>query len=146
MATVSWRRAWTCVRGALACLACLPLLAACAAQREQSTRTVTETVIGEADAMPPATTDIAIVELREEPADDPAFVKVVGTVVNHGDKPVERLTVRVEALDAQNRALTRVSTEAAEVVIPANGGTGTFEASVPRSAATTRYHAQAVAR
>ena len=54
--------------------------------------------------------------------------------------------VRVEARDVTGRALTRVTVPALSEVIPAGGGTSTFEASVPRGSAIHDYNAGIVGR
>ncbi|MEW6270741.1 MAG: FxLYD domain-containing protein [Thermodesulfobacteriota bacterium] len=117
------------------------LLSSCAATRPEP---------GEAGARPAdgasALGEIIIVDMHEEPASDPSLVKVVGTIVNKTDRPVSRLSVRVEARDAQGRALTRVIAPSLSETIPAQGGTALFEASVPRSKLVNNYYAEVIAQ
>lgn len=94
----------------------------------------------------PRMTDIAIYDLREEPAVDPSQVKVVGTIVNRGDRPVSQLSIRVNALDETGRVVASVDTPPFAQTIDANGGSATFAALVPRDDAVTTYRATAIAR
>jgi hypothetical protein len=119
------------------------LVTSCAGQRE--TVTTRERVVTQ--PLPdPKMTDITIYDLREEPAPDPAQVKVVGTIVNRGDRPVSQLSIRVNALDQTGRVVTSVDTPPFTQTIDANGGSATFAALVPRSDAVTTYRATAIAR
>jgi hypothetical protein len=120
------------------------LVSSCASQRETVTKQ--ERVVVTQPLPDPKMTDIAIYDLREEPAGDPAQVKVVGTIVNRGDRPVSQLSIRVNALDQTGRVVTSVDTPPFEQTIDANGGSATFAALVPRSSAVTTYHATAIAR
>lgn len=88
---------------------------------------------------------VAILSMREEPAYDPSLVKLVGTIVNRGNEPAVRTTVRVEGRDAQGRALTRVIVPASPETIPA-GGAASFEVEVPRSSTVHDFHAEAIVR
>lgn len=88
--------------------------------------------------------DIVIVDMHEEPASDPSLIKVVGTIVNKSDRPVSRLSVRIEARDAQGRALSRVIAPSLSETIPPQGGTALFEASVPRSNLVNNYYAEVI--
>jgi hypothetical protein len=119
------------------CAALLLLLAAagCAASRGDPSSRALEA--------PPDTGEVAVLTLREEPAYDPSLVKLVGTIVNRKAAPVAQASVRVEARDAQGRALTRVIVPASPETITA-GGTATFEADVPKSTAVHDYHAEVV--
>ncbi len=91
-------------------------------------------------------TDILIVDMHEEAGSDPSLIRVVGTIINRRNQDVARVMVRVEARDVTGRALTRVTVPALSEVIPAGGGTSTFEASVPRSSAIHDYNAEIVGR
>lgn len=93
-----------------------------------------------------AITDIAIVDMHEQPGGDPSLVRIVGTIVNHSNQEVSHVTVRVEARDTTGRALTRVTVPALTEPIPAAGGTSSFEASMPRSASIHDYHADVVSK
>jgi hypothetical protein len=116
--------------------------AACSApERTVVTRTVVQETIA-----PPSTTDILISDLREIPADDPTKEKVLGTIVNRGDKAVSQLSIRVDALDSAGRVVESITTPPLEQTIAALGGQATFEASIPRNPAIISYHAVAIAR
>jgi len=113
------------------------LASACAATRDEPP--------APQPAPPAAGSELSIQSLREEPAHDASLVKLVGTVVNRGAEPADRVSVRVEARDPQGRALTRIIVSAYPDTIVA-GGAGTFEVDVPKSAAVHDYHAEVVAR
>jgi len=127
------------------------VFAACAAKRESvvsSTRTVT---VEEGKPAPPRIvdvprTDISIVDLHGEPAADPRMEKVVGTIINDGDRPVSQLSIRVDSLDDAGNVVSSVRTPPLAQTIDARGGRATFEASVPRNPAVTTYHAVAIAQ
>lgn len=95
---------------------------------------------------PPAMTDILITDLREVPASSAAEERVMGTIVNRGDKPVSQLSIRVDALDDQGRLVETITTPPLDQTIAALGGQATFEATIPRNPAITTYHAVAIAR
>lgn len=125
---------------------CLPLAAACGPKHEQrvvTTRTV-QTV--EQHAVAPKNVDITIVDLHGEPAVDPAQEKVVGTIVNSGNRQVSGLTIRVDAIDERGQVVRSITTPRLAQTIDPNGGRATFEAFVPRDDAVAGYHAIAVAR
>ncbi len=126
--------------------AVLLILPACAShERVVATRTTTTTVERTAVA-PPRMVDISIVGLHDEPATDPAQERVVGTIVNAGDRRVTGLSIRVDAVDDTGRVVNSVVTPPLRQEIDANGGRATFEAFMPRDAAVAGYHAVAVAR
>ncbi|MFN8601597.1 MAG: FxLYD domain-containing protein [Candidatus Binatia bacterium] len=123
----------------------LPLLASCSAERHETkvaTRQVRETVV---TPLPPMT-DISIVDLHDEPSGDAATEKVVGTIVNHGDKAVSQLSIRVDAMDSTGRVVSTVTTPPLAETIPANGGQADFSALMARNDAVTTYKAVAIAR
>ena len=123
----------------------LPLAAACAPRRHEIV-TTRRTVIDEQTVHAPRMVDISIVGLHNEPAIDPRQEKVVGTIVNDGDKRVSGLSIRVNAIDdAGNVVHTVVTPPLAQTIDPA-GGRATFEAYMPRDPAVAGYHAIAVAR
>ena len=125
--------------------AVLPLLASCSAERRETqvaTRQVRETVV---TPLPPMT-DISIVNLHDEPSSDAATEKIVGTIVNHGDKAVSQLSIRVDAMDSTGRVVSTVTTPPLAETIPANGGQADFSALVARNDAVTTYKAVAIAR
>jgi hypothetical protein len=123
----------------------LPLLASCSAERRETqvaTRQVRETVV---TPLPPMT-DISIVNLHDEASGDPSTEKVVGTIVNHGDKAVSQLSIRVDAMDATGRVVSTVTTPPLAETIPANGGQADFSALMARNDAVTTFKAVAIAR
>lgn len=131
----------------LAASLCLPLAVACGPKQERvvTTRTV-QTVEARAVAPPPKMVDISIVDLHGEPAYDPAQEKVVGTIINSGDRQVSGLTIRVDAIDHGGQVVRSITTPRLAQTIDPNGGRATFEAFVPRDDAVAAYHAVAIAR
>jgi hypothetical protein len=122
------------------------VFAACGAKREtivSSTHTVT---VDQSKPSPPPMVDISIVDLHEEPAADPRMEKVVGTIINQGDRPVSKLSIRIELLDDAGKLVNSVTTPPLAQTVAAFGGRATFEASVPRNPAVTTYHAVAIAQ
>ena len=95
---------------------------------------------------PPETVAISIVNLHDEPAADPEREKVVGTIINQGDKAVSRLSIRVDALDDIGNVLESTTTPPLAQTIDPFGGQATFEASIPRNPSVTTFHAVAIAR
>jgi hypothetical protein len=108
----------------------------------------TRTVMVEKRVEPPSppVTDILITDLREIPAASPAEEKVLGRIINRGDKPVSQLSIRVDALDDRGRVIETITTPPLDQTIAALGGEATFEATIPRNPLITTYHAVAVAR
>ena len=122
------------------------VFAGCGAKREtivSSTRTVTDEQV---QPQPPRMVDISIVDLHEEPTADPRMEKVVGTIINQGDRPVSKLSIRIELLDDAGKLVNSVTTPPLAQTVAAFGGRATFEASVPRNPAVTTYHAVAIAQ
>lgn len=140
----SLRGAVSAVAVVVAGVAAIALLASCGAERHETMRTVQtrETSV----VPPPRMTDISIINLHDEPSTDPATEKVVGTIVNNGDRAVSQLTIRVDALDGTGQVLNSVTTPPLEETIAANGGMGQFTAQMSKNPAVTTYHAVAVAR
>jgi len=95
---------------------------------------------------PPETVAISIVNLHDEPAADPEREKVVGTIINQGDKAVSRLSIRVDTLDDIGNVLESTTTPPLAQTIDPFGGQATFEASIPRNPSVTTFHAVAIAR
>ncbi len=122
----------------------LPLAASCSADRETTTvaRQVRETVV----TPPPRMTDISILNLHDEPSGDPTTEKVVGTIVNNGDRAVSQLSIRVDAIDGSGRIVSSVTTPPLTQTIPANGGQADFSALMAANPAVTTYKAVAIAR
>lgn len=124
---------------------------ACAPRRDtvvSSTRTV---IVEEGRPASPRMvdvprTDISIVDLHGEAADDPRMEKVVGTIINDGTRPVSQLSIRVDSLDHAGRVVNSVRTPPLAQTIDAGGGRATFEASVPQDSAVKTYHAVALAQ
>lgn len=143
---VAARPSGACLVGAVVAML---VFGACAAKREtvvSSTRTVT---VEEGRPAPPRVvdvprTDISIVDLHGEAAADSRMEKVVGTIINDGNRPVSQLSIRVDSLDAAGNVLHSVRTPPLAQTIDARGGRATFEASVPRNPAVTTYHAVAI--
>lgn len=122
------------------------VFAACGAKREtivSSTHTVT---VDQGKPSPPRMVDISIVDLHEEPAADPQMEKVVGTIINQGDRPVSKLSIRIDLLDDAGNTVNSVTTPPLAQTIAALGGRATFEASVSRNPAVRTYHAVAIAQ
>jgi hypothetical protein len=122
------------------------VFAACGAKREtivSSTHTVT---VDQGKPSPPRMVDISIVDLHEEPAADPRMEKVVGTIINQGDRPVSKLSIRIDLLDDAGNTVNSVTTPPLAQTIAALGGRATVEASVPRNPAVRTYHAVAIAQ
>jgi len=90
--------------------------------------------------------DLSIINLHDEPSPDPRREKLVGMIVNHGDRPVSQLTVRVDALDSNGNVVNSVETPLLAQNIDPFGGQANFETSMPRDSAVTTYHAVAIAR
>jgi len=138
------RRASRAGVGAVVAVAAVSLLASCAAERRERTSTVQ---VREMTTTPlPPMTNITIVDLRDEPSGDPSSEKVVGTIVNNGDKAVTQLSIRVDAMDGSGRLVNSVTTPPLAETIAANGGRGQFSATMPRDPAVTTYKAVAIAR
>ncbi|MEW6270376.1 MAG: FxLYD domain-containing protein [Thermodesulfobacteriota bacterium] len=120
------------------------LATSCGGTREtevvRTQRTVVQQPIPE-----PRMTDISIYGLHEQPA-SAGSVNVVGTIVNHGDRPVSQLRIRVDSLDQTGRLVRSIDTPPLAQTIDPNGGTATFQATVPDDPSVTTYHAVAIAR
>ncbi len=123
----------------------IPLVAACAPKRHEVVTRKT-TSIEERTVAAPKMIDISIVGLHDEPASDPTQEKVVGTIVNEGDKQVSGLSIRVNALDGAGNVVRTVVTPPLAQTIEPSGGRATFEALMPKDDAVAGYHAVAVAR
>jgi hypothetical protein len=124
----------------------VPLVSSCATKRHEVATTRTVTTLHEVQQPAPTTIDVSIVNLHDEAAPDPADEKVVGTIVNAGDKPVSRIAIRVNALDASGQVVRTVTTPPLAQPIGPFGGRATFEAIMPRDRAVAGYHAVAVAQ
>jgi len=122
------------------------LVASCSGKRQSVAETETITTMREQTVAAPRTIDISIVGLHDEPAADPAEEKVVGTIINRGDRPVSQVAIRVNAIDATGNVVRTVTTPPLAQTIAPNGGQASFEASMPRDAQVAGYHAVAVAR
>lgn len=120
-------------------------LAACSSKRvvETSSVSVEQRAV---PAPPPKTIDISIVGLHDEPAPDPAQEKVVGTIVNDGDKRVSGVAIKINALDRGGAVIRTVTTPPLAQPIDPHGGRATFEALMPKDPAVAGYHAVAIAR
>ncbi len=130
----------------VACVLAIPLASSCASKRQTVASTETVTTIREHPLPPPKMIDISIVNLHDEPSADPSGEKVVGTIVNDGDRPVSRIAIRVEALDGTGHVVRTVTTPPLSETIEPFGGRATFETSMPRDQVVAGYHAVAIAR
>lgn len=123
----------------------IPLASACGPKQETIVRRQT-VAIEERTVAPPKMIDISIVDLHDEPAPDPAQEKVVGTIVNDGDKAVSDLSIKVNALNSAGQIVRSITTPPLRETIPAGGGRTRFEAFMPADPAVAGYHAVAVAK
>ncbi len=133
--------------GILVAVLAIPLASSCASHRRQvvaSTETVT--AVEQRAVTPPRMIDVSIVNLHDEPTNDPDAERVVGTVVNQGDRPVERIAIRIEALDDGGNVVRSVTTPPLEHPVDAYGGTATFETVMPVDRVVAGYHAVAIAQ
>jgi hypothetical protein len=130
----------------VACAAALPLVSSCAPKHHAVASTETVTTI-DAHALPvPKMIDISIINLHDEPTADPSEEKVVGTIINNGDRPVSRIAIRVNALDTTGNVVHTVTTPPLSQTIDPFGGRATFETFMPRDRVVAGYHAVAIAR
>ena len=102
------------------------LVSSCATKRHEVATTRTVTTLHEVQQPAPTTIDVSI--------------------VNAGDKPVSRIAIRVNALDASGQVVRTVTTPPLAQPIGPFGGRATFEAIMPRDRAVAGYHAVAVAQ
>lgn len=132
-------------RGAVLMVAVLPLVASCSAERREQRTTAVQVRETTTTPLPPMT-NITIVNLHDEPSSDPSSEKVVGTIINNGDKAVSSLSIRVDAMDGSGRIVNSVTTPPLAETIAANGGQAQFSAIMARDPAVTTYKAVAIAR
>lgn len=133
----------------IACAAALlaaPLVASCAAKRDTVVTTKRSVTIEEKTVAAPKAIDISIVNLHDEPAADPTQERVIGTIVNDGDKRVSGLSVQVNALDRTGNVVRSITTPPIAQTIDPAGGRATFEAFMPRDPEVAGYHAVAIAK
>lgn len=130
----------------LASLVAVVLASSCAPKHRAVAATETVTTIDEHTLPAPKVIDVSIVNLHDEPAADPAGEKVVGTIINDGDRPVRSVAIRVNALDADGNVVRTVTTPVLAQTIDPFGGRATFETVMPRDPAVAGYRAVAVAR
>jgi hypothetical protein len=131
-------------RISLVTLALVLPLASCSARRE--TVVETSSVAIQERAIPaPKTIAISIVGLHDEPAADPSQEKVVGTIVNDGDKRVTGVSIKINALDRGGTVIRTITTPPLAQPIDPNGGRATFEALMPKDDNVAGYHAVAIA-
>lgn len=124
----------------------ISLLSSCAPRRQTVARTETVTTVDEHAIPAPKMIDISIINLHDEPTTDPLREKVVGTIVNDGDRPVSRLSIRVNALDTTGNVVRTVTTPPLAETVAPFGGRATFEALMPNDPEVAGYHAVAIAR
>jgi len=132
--------------GLLLASGALVLLPSCAGKRATVVTTETVTIDERTVAPAPAMIDISIINLHDAPSADPARERVVGTIVNEGDRPVSSLAIRVNALDRAGNVLHSITTPPLAETIDPFGGRARFEALMPRDPAVAGYHAVAIAR
>jgi hypothetical protein len=129
-----------------AALLTAPLVASCAAKRHETVVTNRSVSIQEKTLTAPKMIDISIVNLHDEPAADPTQERVVGTIINDGDKRVSGLSVQVNALDRTGNVVRSITTPPIAQSIDPAGGRATFEAFMPRDPEVAGYHAVAIAK
>ena len=129
-----------------AALLAAPLVASCAAKTHETVVTNRTVSIQEQRLAAPKMIDISIVGLHDEPAADPTQERVVGTIVNEGDKRVSGLSVQVNALDRSGNVVHTITTPPLAQTIDPAGGRATFEALMPRDPEVAGYHAVAIAK
>jgi hypothetical protein len=129
-----------------AALLATPLVASCAAKHHETVVSTQRSVIEEKTLAAPKMIDISIVGLHDEPATDPTQERVVGTIVNDGDKRVSGLSVQVNALDSAGKVVRSITTPPIAQTIDPAGGRATFEALMPRDPQVAGYHAVAIAK
>lgn len=122
------------------------LASACGPERKTVVRHESVAIQERAVPQPPRTIDISIVDLHDEPAPDPAQEKVVGTIVNDGDKAVSGLSIKVNALNSSGQIVRSITTPPLRETIAAGGGRTRFEAFMPADPAVAGYHAVAIAK
>ena len=122
------------------------LTVSCAPRRAAVVESRSVTVQQHTVPPPPTMTDISFIDMHPVPTSDPAQERVVGTIVNHGDRAVSRLSIRVEGLDDSGRVVSSVTTPPLDQTIDPLGGRAQFEAMMPRASTVTTYHAVAIAR
>ncbi len=130
----------------LGAAALVVLASACGPKRETVVRHESVAIHQPAAPQPPRAIDISIVDLHDEPAPDPSQEKVVGTIVNDGDKAVSGLSIKVNALDSSGQIVRSITTPPLRETIAAGGGRTRFEAFMPADPAVAGYHAVAIAR
>jgi hypothetical protein len=130
---------------AVAALA-LPLIASCSAKRETTVVSQRRVAVEERAVRAPKMIDISIVNLHDEPIADPSQEKVVGTIINEGDRQVSGLSIQINALDSSGNVVRTVKTPPLLQTIAPNGGRTTFEAFMPKDPAVAGYHAIALAK
>jgi hypothetical protein len=124
----------------------VPLVSSCAPKRQAVVSMETVTTIDEHTLPAPKMIDVSIVNLHDEPSADPSREKVVGTIINDGDRSVSRIAIRVNALDATGNVVRTVTTPPLSQTIDPFGGRATFETFMPRDPAVAGYHAVAIAQ
>lgn len=130
----------------LGAAAVVSLTSACGPKRETVVRHESVAIHQPAVPQPPRTIDISIVDLHDEPAPDPSQEKVVGTIVNDGDKAVSGLSIKVNALNSAGQIVRSITTPPLRETIAPGGGRTRFEAFMPADAAVAGYHAVAIAK
>jgi len=129
-----------------ACVLAVSLASSCASRPSRVATTEVVTTTERHVVAPPRMIDVSIVNLHDEPTYDRGTEKVVGTLVNDGDRAVGRVAIRVNALDADGAVVRSVTTETIATTIDPNGGHATFEAIMPADPEVVGYRAVAIAQ
>lgn len=136
-----------CLAGsALALCVGLLSLSACSGRRTESTTTYDTVSVQRTIQPPPRMVAVSFQDLHEGYATDPSIERVVGTIVNDGDRPVSKLSIKVEGLNDSGQVLASVVTPPLDQNIDPLGGRAQFQADLPRTPGITTYHAVALAR
>ncbi|GIW44984.1 MAG: hypothetical protein KatS3mg077_2266 [Candidatus Binatia bacterium] len=105
----------------------------------------TPKILVEEEIIVPERPELAIIDVREEPQEEPGTVVVSGTVVNRGRGRARNLTVTVQALDAAGNELVALPAEVDASVLDGNSSAG-FRVRLQRPPGTVRYHVVAQSR
>lgn len=100
----------------------------------------------EEDLRVPDKPQVEIIDLRETVSEDQQRVSVTGTVINRGTKTTAELSVKVNALDAQDAVVLSVFAVPSTSRLAPGGGTATFTATLDNRAEVRRYHVEAMAK
>ncbi|GIV04229.1 MAG: hypothetical protein KatS3mg015_3059 [Fimbriimonadales bacterium] len=105
----------------------------------------TPKILVEEEIIVPERPELAILDVREEPQEEPGAVVVSGTVVNRGRGRARNLTVTVQAIDADGNELLALPAKVDATVLDGNSSVG-FRLRLQRPPGTVRYHVVAESR